>query len=90
MSRFMDLILLLVAVFLVFTMQFAAGQILYPMQDAIIDDSIDEKYNAEESTMGMVEAAVKWVPMVGLFGLTGIIVIREYRRQRVAGSRGLQ
>jgi len=88
MGRFVDLIVLLVAVFLVITMQFTAAQILYPMQDKVIDDEIQDKYNAEENTMDMITAVVKWAPMIGLFGLTGIIVIREYRRQRVAGARG--
>lgn len=82
MSRFFDLLALLIALVLIFTTQFAAGLVLDPLRDQLLEQEIQEEYNAEENFNGMYVAVVKGVPLVAGLGMVGFVTYREFRRQR--------
>jgi len=88
MSRFFDLLALLLALVLIFTTQFAAGLVLDPMRDQLLEQDIEEKYNAEQNFDDMYVAVVQWVPMAASIGLIVVVVFREYRRQRTTARGG--
>lgn len=90
MGRFLDFVILFVAIISVFIMQFASGAILVPLSDSVQDDGVSSKYNAGDNFDDMIEAVTVWVPTIGLGGLILVIAFREYRRQRIAGTRGVR
>ncbi len=88
MSRFFDLLALVIAIVLIFTTQFAAALVLEPMKDQLLEQEIQEEYNAEENFDDMYTAVVKWVPLTAGLCLIGVVAFREYRRQRTTAVTG--
>lgn len=86
MGRFTDLVLVIVALFLLYVATFSAGAMLNPLSDAVLDTGISSDYNASENFSDMVKAVTVWVPTTGAIGLIGLVVMREYRRQRIAAA----
>lgn len=89
MSRFIDLILLLVVMFLVLVVQTMAGPLLDPIRnDMNAEDVAGDNIDATDINNDMFRAATVWVPFIGLFGSIIVVAFREYRRQRFTARRG--
>lgn len=89
MSRILDLVILLTALILIFTVQFAGAAMLDPLRDNLLEDEeYGEKYNAAENFDDMFVTVTKWIPLTGGLGMIGFVLYREYRRQRITGARG--
>lgn len=86
MSRFLDLILVLAGLFMILAVQTSAAIMLDPMRDELLDEGIDDKYNAEENFADMYRAVTKWVPTIAGVGLMCVAGFREYRRQRLTAA----
>lgn len=87
MSRVLDGIFIIVALFLILITQFTAGAILDPLRDDLLERGIDKEYNAQENFDDMIIATTKWVPTGFGVGLILLAAFREYRRQRATAVR---
>lgn len=86
MGRGVDLVILLVAIVGIFAVQFTAAAMLDPLRGEIQDSY--ELTDEETANMnGMFTVVVKWAPTGGLFGLVLLMLVREYRRQKVSAVR---
>lgn len=91
MGRFMDFVVVLIAIFGFAVMQVSGAVILDELRTSLLDTQIDSEYNATENFNDMFTAVTKWAPLTGLIGTLGLVFYREYRRQRIAAQRrGLQ
>lgn len=90
MGRLLDLTILLIAILTFLTLQAVAGPMLDGVRDATLEQDIGDKYNAEENFADTYEVVTVWAPLTGLFGITILVIYREYRRQRITAVRGVR
>lgn len=94
MSRAIDFVLLLAALFMIFTAQFAAAAALDPLRDELSSNQHNDTYTGDYSDATtwfdqMFTAVTKWAPTIAGGGLVALVAFREYRRQRVSATRRL-
>lgn len=93
-GRFVDFVVLLAALFMIFTAQFAGAAILDPLRDELQSDQHDDSYtgdyaNAETWMDRQFTAVTKWAPTIAGGGLIMLVAFREYRRQRLVARQRL-
>lgn len=88
MGRLLDFVFVLIAIMMFLILQFVGGAVLDPMRDELIEEGIDDSYNADESFADMITAVTKWAPLTGLLGTIVLVAYREYRRQQISAATG--
>lgn len=86
MSRFIDLLIGLIAIIGILVVQTSGAVVSNELRNEF-NENPDDSFNQKQINNDLYTAVAKWVPTVALMGVLTLIVFREYRRQRVTAMR---
>lgn len=86
MGRFLDFVVLLVALFGILIAQTAGAVILDELRNEFNENAAGD-LDQTETNNSMFTSVTKWVPTVALLGAILFVLFREYRRQRITATR---